>query len=164
MVTDMDNGHMGAARLRLERTRAGLTARQVAELAGVDVLAYQDMETHASELECNVSLGEIRSVCHALGISADVLFDLQSSRNRERISLPTMVDRMLTYTRDQAMNWSEFEAKVGYTVSASLSQPDNVLEWNVDCLRSVCSEIGCDWLAVIASLTAAAEGSDNRTI
>jgi hypothetical protein len=44
------------------------------------------------------------------------------------------------------MSIAEFEERVGFEIEPSLKDATKVLDWNVDCLRFVCAEIGVDWL------------------
>ena len=52
----------------------------------------------------------------------------------------------------------ELEERVGYEIGECLERTEGVLEWNIECLRAVCSEVAIHWCAVLASLG----GSDMR--
>ena len=47
------------------------------------------------------------------------------------------------------MTTEEIEEKIGYEIGAALARPSAVLEWNLDCLKSVCGFLNLELGAVL---------------
>lgn len=52
------------------------------------------------------------------------------------------IRRYLGRTR---LTTEEFENRVGFEIAPALGDSSKVLDWNLDCLRFVCKELGIDW-------------------
>ncbi|MEO8429383.1 MAG: helix-turn-helix transcriptional regulator [Verrucomicrobiota bacterium] len=131
-------------RLRLARDKRGLSLNQVALLAGMSVPECYDLETYVDEVATCIELA-LANLCGVLGIRARELFSEEASESKQ-ISSEELVARIKATLEARGSSVSEFEERVGFTISPALANPSEVLSWNVDCLRFVCSEIGVKWI------------------
>jgi transcriptional regulator with XRE-family HTH domain len=121
-----------AQHLKGARERLGQTPEQVARAVGLTVATYYDLE-NCNDLYNAVSLGELALMHKKAPIQLRVLRDL-----------------VRQYLSDHTISLSTFEAKVGWNLGSFLEDPDVAYrEWNVDCLRAICRELGLDWLDAI---------------
>lgn len=136
-------------RLRSARERSGKTPQEVASLSGETVMNLYDLESYEDEIPTTISLGELDKLCKVLGISVRSLFEDDTQNQQQKLSSSDLVNRILQYLHEARVTLDAFEDKVGYTIRECFVTPEKVLEWNVDCLRYVCSEIGVDWLTAL---------------
>lgn len=117
-------------------------------MAGVTTLQYYDWENCAAELNMVASLGELSRLASILGIRTSFLFDdkIEYRRTFSPEQLCVKINAHLSATN---IDITEFEDRVGFVIGPVLRDPIEVLNWNVDCLRFVCKEIGLDWLAAL---------------
>ena len=118
-------------------------------MAGMNRPSYYDLETCQDELTMTISLRELKRLCEALQIPAINLFADRPQSEAERISPKELAGRIEQYVQLHTMSISEFENKVGFEIEECLKRPDGVLDWNIDCLRAVCGELGLDWHAAL---------------
>lgn len=135
-------------RLQIARERSGKTPQEVASLAGLNLPSYFDCENH-DDLVDVISIRELRNLCGALRIKPRDLFadkaDLESGQiHREQIARSISL-----HLESRGIALSDFEDRFGFRVGNALKDPDQILEWSVDWLRAVCTEIGIDWLAAL---------------
>jgi transcriptional regulator with XRE-family HTH domain len=143
-------GSLGS-KLKLARELSGKTEREVAAALGISVPSYYDLETFDDELETCLSLAEVSKLCSLLRIDPVWLFTEGDLKGSSRMRLSELVDNIRSFIGAR-MTVDEFEDKVGFVVSPCFEDWHAVLEWNVECLRSVCSVIGIDWLAALPCL------------
>ena len=137
-------------RLRHARERSEKGIEHVASLAGMDLPAYRDLETFSDEIAINVSLHDLRSICDALAITPQSLFQMGEADDTEaRVSPEEFVKKLREKLQQKRIPLSLFEDEVGFQISECFDNPNAVMAWNVDCLRAVCAEIGVDWLTVL---------------
>jgi transcriptional regulator with XRE-family HTH domain len=137
------------ARLRLVRERSGKSPEEVASLAGMNGPSYYDLENCEDELTMTISLRELKRLCDVLQIPASNLFSDRPQTKAERISPKELAARIKQYIQFHALNISEFENKIGFEIEECIRRSDSVLDWNVDCLRAVCGELGLDWYTAL---------------
>jgi transcriptional regulator with XRE-family HTH domain len=135
-----------ASRLKEARLRSGKTVAEIAALAGINAPSYYDLEAQRDELMSVISLGDLANLARALGIDGASLF---SDQPVIPISLTALSNRIKTYLAEKRLGIAEFSKHVGYDIEDILKSPNAALDWNIDCLRSVCSQIGIDWISAI---------------
>jgi transcriptional regulator with XRE-family HTH domain len=136
-------------RLKLARERAGLSHEEAAEAAGIFDAAYWDLESHESDMEMAVSLENLQKLCEKLGITINDLFADEPVVPVDKISFAELVSKIKNHLAVNHQTISKFEEKVGFIISPSFEDPSSFLEWDIECLRSVCAEIGIDWLRAL---------------
>ncbi len=137
------------ARLRLARERSGKTAEQVASLAGMNLPAYYDLESCSDEVTMAISLRELKRVCDVLLTTPRSLFDGGPQREESRVSPDMLVEKIRQHLQHTRMSLPEIENKIGFEIAQCLERTEAIEDWNVDCLRAVCEEVGADWLAAL---------------
>src|SRR5579871_3943648 len=134
------------ARIRLKRFRedAGKTPQELAVFLHDSVPAYYDLEDHNGDLYKTVSLGELEAICSAIGIRSHRLF-ADEAASEPSISPQDLISRVKSHLGETVVTVGEFEDRVGYfedrvgyVIGSSLKDVSEVMDWNVDCLRSVC--------------------------
>jgi len=134
-------------RLKQTREKNGKTPHEVAKLAGLSSPTYYDLENCAGDLTMTISLLELSRIASVLGVPSRGFFSDHNSTHF--ISAQELSDRIKTYLASSKETITEFEDKVGFVIEPALSNPSEVLNWNVDCLRSVCLKLGIDWLSAL---------------
>lgn len=105
--------------------------------------SYCDLEEHDGELNQTISLGELAKLDSVLGIRSRFIFD--DRIEGQQISPEQLCAKINAYLDETGMTIADFEDRVGFVIEPSLRAPADVLNWNVDCLRFVCTELGLDW-------------------
>lgn len=138
------------ARMREARAASDLSAQLLAERIGLATAEYEDLEAYADEASSSVSLDVLARLASALAVPIDQLLvgesvaveafplaDLQS-RVRERL--------------DAAGGREAYERAIGWSLDSFLQNPAAAwADWNLDCLRDVCDDVGVEWIAVVKS-------------
>lgn len=135
-------------RLKRARELIGQSPQGVAALAGITLSTYYDMEEHEGMLNRQTSLAELSKLSSILRIPARSLFD-DADESCELISHEQLCAKIKAHLAATRMSVSEFEDRVGFVIEPSLLDTSEVLNWNVDCLRFVCAEIGVEWLSAL---------------
>ncbi len=138
-----------AKRLKLARLKAGKSPEEIARIAGVDIHDYYDMESAPDELSTNVSLKHIKTVCDALSIKPSTLFSDTILPSEGSLGFNGIPDRVRSKLNATGMKVAELEERVGYSIESALDNPTLIWDWNIDCLQSVCDELGLDWVKVL---------------
>lgn len=118
-------------------------------MAGIERPSYYDLETYEGELTMNISLRALKKLCDVLHIPVRNLFVGEAASMVERVSPEQLTERIAQHLHRYRLSISEFENKVGFRIAECLERPDEVLDWNIDCLRAVCGELGLDWPAAL---------------
>jgi hypothetical protein len=134
-----------ARRLRLKQAResSGKLPQEIAALVGIPDNFYYDLEGIDGELNSAVSLGELSKLSSALGIHTRFILDGRTEGNQ--ISPEQLCAKIQAYISATGISTEDFEERVGFVIKPSLRNSAEVLNWNVDCLRFVCEELGLDW-------------------
>jgi hypothetical protein len=53
------------------------------------------------------------------------------------------------YLSQHHMSQAVFEDKAGWNLDGFITNPNAAWDWNVDCLRDLCGQLGVDWLAAL---------------
>jgi transcriptional regulator with XRE-family HTH domain len=138
------NGLAYGARLKRARESAGKSPNQMASIVGVSVPAYYDWEEAEGDINMTASLGELVKLASTLGVRTAALFE-DDGCNERPIPPERLCARIKAHLDAASMSIAQFEDRVGFVIQPALDDPAKVLEWNVDCLRFVCGEIGLDW-------------------
>ena len=131
-----------AARLREARQRSQMTPDQVAKRAGVSVSVYYDLEAHPEDLLAAISIGELLQIAETIGIEPYWLVEGKANLANTSISLNDFADRLRNLQTIRSIE--DIEKDVGYEVSSALTSPETVLDWNLDCLVSLCRVLKID--------------------
>jgi transcriptional regulator with XRE-family HTH domain len=67
-----------AERVKTLRQRTGKSADEIASLAGLEDMAYFDLESYDDELRTALSLGQVKRLAAAFGVPASALFSEQT--------------------------------------------------------------------------------------
>ncbi len=136
-----------ASRLKVARLHSGKTPAEIAALSEINLPSYYDLENYPVELASNISLGQLRKLTRALGISAPALF--ANEPIDKTISLSDLSARIKEHLKAHSMTVEKFIEEVGYDIAPALETPDSILDWNIDCLHALSDRIGVNWLAAI---------------
>ena len=134
-------------RLVAARKRSGKTHQELADMTGVNRDWYYDLESYAPELSESLSLLQLRNLCAALDVSPLWLMTGGEVSGAKKLLPSELMASVKSYLGSNNLDLTEFEDKIGYTIASVLEHPDRIFEeWNVDCLKEVCNEIGVDWV------------------
>ena len=132
------------ARLKRARESAGKSASEVAKLLGLTPRDYDEWEAYEGELNMATSLRQLSKIAGALGIRTSAIFD-DSPSEGPPVHPEELCKRIRTHLDATGMSVEEFENRVGFEMAPALAAWSKVLDWNLDCLRFVCKELGIDW-------------------
>ena len=140
-----------ADKIRRKRLAAGKSEGEMAELIGINLPSYFDLESYDDEVVDCLSLRELSKMCRALNITpANLLSDeMKGSGNPGRLSFTEFIEGVKSHIESHDMTVPEFEDKVGWELESLLNDPEEMWERNVQFLKDVCVEVGIDWLGVV---------------
>jgi transcriptional regulator with XRE-family HTH domain len=136
-------------RLRQSRLRSGKTPEEIARAAGIGAATYYDLEAHPGDIAAALSLAHLHKL--AATVQADIYWLVHGEENAavERVSTIQLMHRITELAGRSKMTTEEIEEKIGYEIGAALARPSAVLEWNLDCLKSVCGFLNLELGAVL---------------
>lgn len=131
-------------RYKRVREATGKSPQDIAALVGMPIHANYDLEECEGELNRQASIGDLSKLASVLGIPTRLIFDDEDEK-QPSILPNELCARIKEHLHANRMSVTEFEDRVGFVIEPSLRDPSMVLNWNVDCLRFVCAELGVDW-------------------
>ena len=139
--------------LREARERSGKTVDEMASLLGISRPSYYDLETYDDEIILVVSLKQLVTLSHALGIDLVEFFSNGAPKPAESVSLEALAESINEYLTANKLTVAEFEDAVGWEVANCLTDPSQFLNFNLDGLKDVTKPLSVDWRAVLAHLS-----------
>jgi len=139
--------------LREARERSGKTIEEMASLLGISWESYNDLETYDDEIILVISLEQLVTLSHALGIDLVEFFSNGAPKPAESVSLEALADSINEYLTANKLTVAEFEDAVGWEVANCLTDPSQFLNFNLDGLKDVTKPLSVDWRAVLAHLS-----------
>ena len=148
--TEDKNGLPYNVRLKRARELRGKSPEEIASIVGMSALNYRDLEDFPGDITTGLSLSQLAKLASALAIRTDLLFeDIPSDEsNITREHLSSIIAQFLS---DTGTAVTDFEDRTGFIITPALNDASEILNWNLDCLRCVCREIGIDWTRVLRS-------------
>jgi transcriptional regulator with XRE-family HTH domain len=141
-----------ARRLREARERSGKTVDEMASLLGISREWYYDLETYDEEICDTISLRQLVTLTHALGIDLVDFFSNGAPKPAESLSLEALAEKINEYLIAHNLTVAEFEEAVGWEVANCLADPRQFMNFNLDGLMDVSRPLGIDWRAVLSDL------------
>jgi len=138
--------------LREARERSGKTIEEMASLLGISWESYNDLETYDDEIILVISLEQLVTLSHALGIDLVEFFSNGATKPAESVSLDALAEKINEYLSGHNLTVAEFEDAVGWEVANFLTEPREFLNLNLDGLMDVTRPLSVDWRAVLAGL------------
>jgi len=139
--------------LREARERSGKTIEEMASLLGISWESYNDLETYDDEIILVISLEQLVTLSHALGIDLVEFFSNGAPKPAESVSLEALAESINEYLTANKLTVAEFEDAVGWEVANCLTDPSQFLNFNLDGLKDVTKPLSVDWRAVLAHLS-----------
>jgi DNA-binding XRE family transcriptional regulator len=140
--------------LREARERSGKTVDEMASLLGISRPSYYDLETYDNEIILVISLKQLVTLSHALGIDLVEFFSNGATKPAESVSLEALAEKINEYLKAHNLTVAEFEEAVGWEVANCLADPNQFMNFNVDGLMDVSRPLGVDWRALLSDLQA----------
>jgi len=142
-----------AKRIREARERSGKSIDEMASLLGISREWYFDLEDYDQEILDTVSLRQLVTLSHALGLDLVDFFSNGAAKPAESVSLDALAEKINEYLTAHNLTVAEFEEAVGWEVAKCLAEPREFMNFNVDGLKDVTKPLGVDWRAVLADLS-----------
>lgn len=133
-------------RLRKRREDLSKTVAEVAAASGLNEPSYYDAEDDEEEIFSNISLEELKRLSRTLDVDLAWLLTGHTRDKKNVLGFSTLADLIKTHLRENRMKVEEFENRVGYEIQACIVDPSSIGAWNVDCLQSVASTLGINWV------------------
>lgn len=140
-----------AEKIRQLRLAAGKSEREMAELIGINLPSYFDLESYDDEVIDCLSLTELKKMCQVVKITpVDLLSDKAKIQGRlNHLSFAEFIETVKKHIASEGMTVREFEDKAGWEMEGLLNNPEEIWERNVQFLKDVCGELGINWLSVV---------------
>ena len=152
-----DHGVPFGERLKRARELAGKSPHEIAHSVGLSDPAYYDLENCPGELNRNISLCELSMIASTLGLCPSSLFS--DTVPKQTVSMEELSKKIRDHLVAKQISITDLEGQVGFTIEAALYNPSEILKWNIDCLRFVCSMLRVDWLLVLSDSRGASSRS-----
>lgn len=135
--------------IRNAREPKSLSHEQVAAAIGINKPWYYDLETHLSEIECNLSLLKVSKLLKTLGIDiGSIINDVDEGKNVANIvELNNVCQEFL---KSGNLSPEKFEDIVGFTIFEKDGKLNDLRGWNLDCLLSFCNRLRLNVKSVLA--------------
>ena len=139
-----------ADKIRQKRLAVGKSEGEMAELIGINLPSYFDLESYDDEVVDCLSLSELSKMYRALNMTHADLFseEVRGSGNADHLSFAEFIEKVKSHIEAHGMTVPEFEDKVGWELESLLNDPEEIWERNVQFLKEVCVEVGVNWLWV----------------
>jgi DNA-binding XRE family transcriptional regulator len=137
--------------LREARERSGKTVDEMASLLGISRPSYYDLETYDDEIILVISLKQLFTLSHALGIDLVEFFSNGAPKPAESVSLEALAEKINEYLKAHNLTVAEFEEAVGWEVANCLADPSQFMNFNLDGLMDVSRPLGVDWRALLST-------------
>lgn len=137
-----------SVRIKKMREAVGKSSEQVASQVGVPFLTYRDWESGEGDITITASLAEVARLASVLGVSSAEIFESVPSSG-DKLAPDRLCDEIKMYLKRTGKRVKEFEDQVGFEISPALESSARVMDWNLDCLRFVCKELGINWLLAL---------------
>ncbi len=134
-------------RLKTAREAAGMYPSELAAFVGHSQSAYLDLENCEGEIFMNIDLGNLAKLCSALGLRPHQLFD--STSRSVSISSKILCQQIRDRVTHLGISVSAFSDRVNYDIHPALLDSNEVLNWNIDCLKNVCEELSLNWIQAL---------------
>jgi len=105
---------------------------------------FKSFQTIFAKVRQAASGGELSALCTALGIRARDLFG-DRINDGQIITPEQLISKVREYLNQTGKSIAEFEDQIGFVIEPSLNDVSKVMDWNVDFLRWLCSELKLDW-------------------
>lgn len=148
VATVDSRGFPYGVRLKKIRESSGKSPEELATQMGISLLEYDELEAIAGILNRSTSLAELSKLSSALGVSTRFIFE-DEGQDGQPISPSQLCAKTKAYLNTTGLSIAQFEARVGFEIESSLKDAGKIMDWNVDCLRFVCAEIGANWLLAL---------------
>ena len=134
-------------RIRRLRELVGKSPAKMATLVGISAPAYYDREAFDADLPVTASLRELAKLAEILGVRSRLIFE-DGGETAPAMAPTALSVKISRHVEAKEMSSAELEDLLGWTViESALNFAAAIWDWNVDCLRCVCSETGVNWLA-----------------
>lgn len=138
-----------ADKIRQKRLAVGKSEREMAELIGINLPSYFDLESYDDEVVDCLSLSELSKMNQALNMTPAELFSEDVSGSDDaHLSFAEFIEKVKSHIESHDMTVPEFEDKVGWELESLLNDPEEIWKRNVEFLKDVCVEVGINWLSV----------------
>jgi transcriptional regulator with XRE-family HTH domain len=131
------------------RERLGRTPADLAEIAGINLPSYYDLEDRQNELDGAVAVANVAKLAKELRVKPSAFFGGSSSETISVSDLATRVREHLARTGEALV---AFEERIGWSVTEALADPDKFRECVADELRDICNGISINWFDVLDHL------------
>ncbi len=126
-----------------------MSPHEIAKLCGLTAPAYYDLEECDHEIEETGNLRELHTLCKELKIQIADLFGDTPIPVAQLVSPDELAVKIKSHLAEKRLTISVFETQAGFEVGPFLDDSSVFWEWGIECLRSVCQEIGFDWLKAL---------------
>jgi transcriptional regulator with XRE-family HTH domain len=133
------------------REKTGKSQDEMAELLGMPLMSYFDLELHDDELFMAPVLYEVKKMCDLFGISPIALLNGNEALVQlpVHISFEELMERIKEYLVEKGQTQEQFEDETGWSLSAYLSDPEKLWDEPIIFLQNVCGVLGIGYLAAI---------------
>jgi hypothetical protein len=125
----------------------------MAERLGISLPAYYDLESFDDELVTCLSLDQVKRLAQVLQVSVAALLgqNADATADSPAVSMAELMDWIRQRVVREGSSIDAFSDRVGWDITAAMTNPDSGWrDWNIDCLRDVCADMGIEPLRVLS--------------
>ena len=142
-----------AARIRELRIGLGKSEAEMAQLLGINIHWYGDLEQHDDELISTLSLSQAMRVALLLGVA---LHDLIAEGNRpsQVTALAQLPECIISHATREGISVEQFEDRVGWKLRQFLDSPvQAAAQLPLIFFQDLAAGLGVDWLSIVPNET-----------
>jgi transcriptional regulator with XRE-family HTH domain len=140
-------------RIHAARESKGLTKVDVAKRIGISDQWVYDLETYDDDLPSTLSLQQVCDLAAVLSQpSRDLVCGSDLPATDDTTTAAQVAAAINAHLSKNDLDPDNFGERVGWDVRSVIQEPNKLwADWNLDCLRDVCGEVGIDWRTVLPS-------------
>jgi len=141
-----------AERIRRLREQTGKTDTEMAELLGMSLDSYCDLEMYDDELTTVPSVKQVRMLADILGVSMVRLLAEENlpPDSIEKINYEDLVRRTKEYIDVNCANQDEFEDQIGWYLADLFAGQESAWEtYSIQFLQDLCRRLSLSWLETL---------------
>jgi hypothetical protein len=141
-----------AKTLQAARENSGKKPEEIAELLGISIPAYHDLEAFDDELPSSLSLKQVAQLFNVLKVDPAEILD--ATWTGRPIDPYDFVNRIKSYLSNNRMTLKEFEDRVGWDINQLIDDPLSLLNYNIEGMVDISKELGIDAMEVLQGVIA----------
>jgi transcriptional regulator with XRE-family HTH domain len=140
-----------ASRIRELRANIGKSDVEMAQLLGMNIHSYGDLEQHDDELVSTLTLDQALRLASILGVALCDLFPVEAEPEVS-VSLEQLPQLIESWIKREGISVEEAEDRIGWSLGELLKAPrDEGLRRPLMFYHDLAASVGVDWVSLVPS-------------